>query len=463
MKRLLWLVCGIVQGGTYYVSPGGNDAGDGRSPQTAWQTIGKVNSVTFVPGDRILFQGGESFPGRIYFSPGRGGTAANPITLASYGNGKAVIDGGVGPGGFFAWNAGGINLTNLVFRGSSFGRNVVQATGVLFYNDLGGNVTLPHIYMDNVEVFGFGAQDTGGNDPDGFPNRRGGEGISIGGWNGRSGYADIQITRTAIHDNEGTGLILWGPEVVVISRVWIDRVEAARNTGRSTSPSGTQFSGAGVVLYNVTNGVVEHSSFHDNGARGNGGAGFTVEESDHITIQYNQSYHNRTGGNGDGDGYDLDGGTTDCLLQYNLAYGNDGAGYVFDQPPGIPGQARNVVQYNSSFNDGGKFKYGGIQVWNGGPGIQGLKFQGNMVYSDPLQGGTDTLVNFVGEPATGLVFQGNSFISPGGNILMAPAGSPGTVFQGNYYWTGGGALGIHWDGVNYPTVSAWSAATGQEK
>ena len=188
-----------------------------------------------------------------------------------------------------------------------------------------------------------------------------------------------------------------------------------------------------------------------------------VMESDHVTAQYNQAYHNRTGGNSDGDGFDLDGGSTDCLVQYNYSYGNDGAGYLFAQPSGIAGQARNVVRYNISENDGGKYQYGSIQFWNGGPGIDSIEFSNNTIYSSPLQGGTATLINFAGSPVTNLQFQNNIFMTTStGSIMMAPAGSPGSVFQHNDYWTGGGSLNINWAGSNYATVSAWSAASGQE-
>ncbi|MEA2734988.1 MAG: hypothetical protein QOE14_1439 [Humisphaera sp.] len=46
---------------TYYVSPTGNDANNGRSPQSAWQTIGRANGKNWNPGDRLLFEGGQTF------------------------------------------------------------------------------------------------------------------------------------------------------------------------------------------------------------------------------------------------------------------------------------------------------------------------------------------------------------------------------------------------------------------
>lgn len=77
----------------YYVDyTGGNDSLDGRSAANAWKTITKVNSVTFVPGDHILFKCGEVWQGLSLIVTGSG-TAAKPIVYSKYGTGaNPVID-----------------------------------------------------------------------------------------------------------------------------------------------------------------------------------------------------------------------------------------------------------------------------------------------------------------------------------------------------------------------------------
>ncbi|MHC4158402.1 MAG: right-handed parallel beta-helix repeat-containing protein, partial [Planctomycetota bacterium] len=64
---LLLSISGAVRGTDYYVSPSGNDGAAGTSPSTAWQTISKVNTVDFDPGDGVLFEGGETFSGGLDF------------------------------------------------------------------------------------------------------------------------------------------------------------------------------------------------------------------------------------------------------------------------------------------------------------------------------------------------------------------------------------------------------------
>lgn len=49
------------QNKTYFISTSGNDTADGLSVKTAWKSIDKVNNSTFQAGDRILFEGGQTF------------------------------------------------------------------------------------------------------------------------------------------------------------------------------------------------------------------------------------------------------------------------------------------------------------------------------------------------------------------------------------------------------------------
>ena len=49
-------------GTVYYIdATNGNDSNNGTSPTTAWNTISKVNSSIFIPGDSIKFKCGEEW------------------------------------------------------------------------------------------------------------------------------------------------------------------------------------------------------------------------------------------------------------------------------------------------------------------------------------------------------------------------------------------------------------------
>jgi hypothetical protein len=83
---------------TYYVANAGNDACDGKSQTIgssgacAWKTISKVNSSSFLPGDSILFNRGDTW--REQLSVPSSGSAGLPIIFGAYGSGaKPIING----------------------------------------------------------------------------------------------------------------------------------------------------------------------------------------------------------------------------------------------------------------------------------------------------------------------------------------------------------------------------------
>lgn len=74
---------------TYYVSNSGNDNNSGTSAASPWQTLNKVNSFKFYPGDNILFNSGNTFYGSIIVT--NSGSSGNPITYGAYGSGANPI------------------------------------------------------------------------------------------------------------------------------------------------------------------------------------------------------------------------------------------------------------------------------------------------------------------------------------------------------------------------------------
>jgi hypothetical protein len=77
-------------GGTdYYIdATGGLDTATGTSPATAWKTLGKANSTTFTPGDRILLKAGEQWSNEQLWPKGSG-SDGRPITISAYGTATA--------------------------------------------------------------------------------------------------------------------------------------------------------------------------------------------------------------------------------------------------------------------------------------------------------------------------------------------------------------------------------------
>ena len=80
---------GSVYAATYYISPNGNDAAAGTSPEEAWATVKKVSQSSFYPGDKILFEAGGVWSGQCY--PKGSGEEGNPIYIGKYGEGEMPI------------------------------------------------------------------------------------------------------------------------------------------------------------------------------------------------------------------------------------------------------------------------------------------------------------------------------------------------------------------------------------
>jgi hypothetical protein len=85
---LILLFVVSIKATTYYVdNTGGNDANSGKSPETAWNSIAKVNASSFTPGDIVSFKCGDRFTDATLLPP------INNLTFNSYGSGaRPIID-----------------------------------------------------------------------------------------------------------------------------------------------------------------------------------------------------------------------------------------------------------------------------------------------------------------------------------------------------------------------------------
>ena len=78
----------------YYIAANGNDSNHGRSPNSPWKSLAKVNAMmsSFRPGDGIFLRQGDTFTGELLVRAS--GSPGSPIRFTSYGSGeKPIIDG----------------------------------------------------------------------------------------------------------------------------------------------------------------------------------------------------------------------------------------------------------------------------------------------------------------------------------------------------------------------------------
>lgn len=446
-------ICTAGKATDYYVSPNGDNENTGMSPSSAWRTISRVNVHTFKPGDNIYFEGGYRFRGSLYFNASDSGTATNPVTLSSYGTGRAVIY-SVSGNGLYAYNCAGFDIRDINFEGS--GPSTNNGTGISFYMDLSGAVKLRRIYIHQVDVSGFGW-----------------EGISIASWHrSRSGFRDVRITQTRVFNNRLNGLDIWGyyEEPSTDTATWSHEnvfVSNCKFFNNSGDPNKNDLhSGSGVIIGNTNNVRIQYCEAYNNGwlcnFTGGGPVGIWVWDSNRAIIQFNESHHNLTGSTSvDGGGFDLDGGVRNSVLQYNYSHDNDGSGFLAAQYPGAAPFFNNTIRYNISQNDGREHDHGGIQVWNGGSGIDNLQIYNNTIYISPASTGLPSAVRIIYN-VNNVNFYNNIFITRGGVDLINTYQASGFSFMGNNYYTEDGQFRITWGATNYTTYSEWRDSTGQE-
>ncbi len=450
----LFFLYGVSQAAaaTYYVSPTGKDANSGTGITSAWQTISKVNSLVFKAGDRILFEGGKTFSGSLYFDASDSGTATTPIEISSYGSGRAVITSGASSG-LYVYNAGGFTVKNLNFVGGGYPTNTKG--GVMFYADVAGDVKLPALIIESVESSGYK------------------NGVLIGAWKGSTGYNGVTIMNANLFNNANTGLMMYGYTAAGFvgyahTNVLVSNVTAHDNTGiaNSTSPSGS-----GIQLAQVNHAVIERSVAYNNGAlntNSSGPVGIWAYGSNDVVMRYNESHHNHTGATSDGGGFDIDGGMTNSRMEYNYAHDNDGPGFLLAQYPGAEKFLNNVIRYNISENDGHKNGGAGIVVWNGnGPnGIGQSYVYNNTVYMDGASVKTPSAVTVMGNEAIAVQFMNNIFVTKNGatqvSVYSATPANLAVRFENNNYWDMDGSWKFAWGSNSYPTLGAWRTGTGQE-
>lgn len=467
LKSCIFLLCFFIYNytalaETYYVSSDGNDDYAGTSKDQAWKTTTKVNEGHFLPGDSVLFEGGKTFYGKIYFGPKEdengthaliSGTDTAPITFGSYGEGKASIHSGDHTG-FQVYNGEGFAIVNLIFEGSGLSNNQ-ESSGIYFHTDL--NTMLRYVLIDNVEVHGY---------------RDAGISIMSLGKKVIGGFEEVNITNSTVRDNGDVGIITYADNPTSIHKdVYVGHNTVYNILGLSSKSN--SHTGNGILIGGAHRAVVEYCEAYNNGeknsSKSGGPIGIWGYQCDSLIIQYNESHHNKTGKDSqkDGGGFDIDGGCTNCTLQYNYSHDNEGAGYMIAQFLNAPTMNNVTIRYNISENDGRKNGYGAIQLWswtsNTSRGIQNANIYNNTVYlTKPDNGSSPRAIHIQSDGITNARISNNVFFVTDGLELIKLAKITDVRFLNNNYWSGDGPFKINWNEVVYSSLTEWSKVTNQE-
>ncbi|AHM59455.1 PA14 domain-containing protein [Flammeovirgaceae bacterium 311] len=444
---MLFFVPNLLMASTYYISVSGNDAHRGTSPQQAWASIARLNSGSFLPGDSILFEGGSTFSGSITFGTETGGTAEDPVTISSYGEGKATISSG-DAAGFKAYNTAGFYISQLVFRGA--GRSQNSSSGIDIYTDLPA-ARLPYIHIEGVEVEGYHRF-----------------GILLGSGMGNGGFEDITIKNAIVHGNGEGGIYTYSKEALLAHKnLYIGYTRAYDNSGLAHRTD--HHTGSGIIVSGVDGALVEYCEAFNNGwlnAWQEGGpVGIWGYHCNKLVIQHSESHHNKSGTAKDGGGFDIDGGCTDCVMQYNYSHDNEGPGYLVAQYRGAPEMKRITVRFNISENDARRGIHGAIHLWSADSSgaLQEIEIFNNTIYLEPSEAGNPAAV-YIQSAGVQRAGVRNNIIQTRGDVALVTLVTPADLrFEGNSYWVRRGDFRIDWGSRIYHSLEEWRNATKQEE
>jgi parallel beta helix pectate lyase-like protein len=410
----------------FYISPIGDNEQSGTRAKP-WQSLTKVNSTAFQPGDRILLEGGTTFSGPLELGRDDTGTPARNLVVTSYGVGRATIDGGNGRA-ISIDGCSHVLVQRLELIGS--GRKSGNTSDGLYLAHSAGST------VDHVEVSGFQHS-----------------GVEI------SGTEDARITNVHAHRNGFAGINSGGDRS---KNLYIGYCLTDNNPGDPTIRE--NHSGNGIVVSYVDGALVEHCESRYNGWdmpwTGNGPVGIWTHNADRVVIQHCVAHHNRSTAS-DGGGFDFDGGVTNSILQYNYSHDNYGSGYLICQYDGAPRFANNTVRYNISQDDGLFDHNSGIFVWVGGVGMESTLVHNNTIWNTKGSAVAYGISEKYKDHLPEITFYNNILVSQGPQIFneTEEVGKIG-VYRGNLYWAMG-ERGFRVDG--YESLTDWAAATGQEK
>jgi hypothetical protein len=419
---------------TYYVSPWGNDWAAGTSTGAAWKSIGRVNNQTLRAGDTVLFQGGNTFYGSLYVPSNEGGNAWSPVKFGSYGGSRATINSG-GSAGLDVAQTGGVNVENLNFKGNGWN----SSHGIYVHCDWSGR-TLDNIKVNNVDVSGYGGYNIK---------------ILAPGWG--STYRDIRITNANLHDSKEGGI--WmnaGGRHNTLKNVYISNVRAYNHSGTG---SWGKVTGNGIFVADADGVIIERSIAYNNGSNGFRPVGIWAAGSNRVTIQYCESYNNKTITSTDGGGFDFDWDVTNSVMQYNYSHDNHGPGFLL--AAGDHKSENNVIRYNVTQNDGRRNARGGIQLWGN---VQNAKIYNNVVYIS-APGVAAFYAHNLGaswKNMNNVDVRNNIFYTTGGVPTVKIQGGFSTGwnnrFIGNAYHSAWGGFKIEWDGQTFWSLDSFRNA-----
>jgi len=322
---------------TYYVdSVSGNDSNPGTSPASAWKSLAKVNSTTFLSGDRILLRSGSVWQGQLW--PKGSGREGQPIVIDMYGGGvrPVIHGGGLAEDAVLLKNQEYWEIQNLEVTNSGAAPEVRRGVHVAL-QDYG---EAHHVYVRSLVI-----HDVNGVDRE---KANGGIDYTCAGDHTPSRFVDLRIENNQIYRVDRSGIFGWSDRWQ--RSKWFPSLGVAVR-GNTLEDIG----GDGIVVVATDGALVEHNVVGHANQRSEGyNVAIWPWSADNTIIQYNEAYG--TKGQRDGEGFDSDWNSRNTIIQYNYSHDNDGGFLLICDDGGqdrrdSAGNAGTIVRYNISQND----------------------------------------------------------------------------------------------------------------
>lgn len=376
-------------GKTFYLdATGGNDNNDGTSPETAWQSIEKVNSTTFLPGSQILLKCGETWTGMLW--PKGSGAEGSPIILSSYGTGdlpRILMDedanmtedlmrvatpmyGRRVNQTFYLHNQSYWEISNIEFANPGFDEDnhvdpsrEMERGMYITAEDVG---QIDHIYINNVYIHGFQGNDKGniGKESGGiifFVNTSFEASERRPTW-----FNDVRITNCTIEDVGRSGFFLlspWKTREMTENGQWGGRWSVVNSAGEGSlgefTPSTNIYIGSniirridgdGIILQCMDGVVTEYNLVDEPCYDTAAAAGIFPYLVSNAVIQYNEV--SRAYLANDAQGIEVDALNENVAVKYNYSHQNVGGFVQFCTPANLP-SFDSYYCYNISQGDAG--------------------------------------------------------------------------------------------------------------
>ena len=371
---------------TYYLDSSAAPDGDGRSEDTAFDSLEDINGIEFAAGDKILIKAGSEFQGQLY--PKGSGSEEAPIVIDMYGEGeKPLIDGNGrysdaptfrdnGPFGeegsaVYLCNQEYWEINNLRVKNWSDDGQDKERSGIRVEAYGGG--TYHHIYIKNCDISdirGYNGQDSiwdvvpenGGTTFYGSRTTHRTGGINV------VSYTERDLTNATSSSTAGAVI---DEEPTVFDDILIEgnKIENCHANGITTTNirgkldnkdyrhtnvviRGNEIRNvqrAGIVPLYTSGALVERNlvdTFQQTYA--GYGCGIWCDRADGMVFQYNEVCNGKN--TMDGMAFNLDDMTENGIIQYNYTHNNVGGGIMLHVRTNSYNR-NNTVRYNLSVND----------------------------------------------------------------------------------------------------------------